>query len=174
LVPRSCTADCTARGAATVRDCQAVQMVDFIVATHDVDTPALVTGDFNAEPDSFVYRQFSERGWADAQLAAGNPECDPADGTGCTSGRVDSALDELESPTSNQTSRIDFIFVVPPGDGFACTARLDGPADADGDGTATRVFTAAPNPFAPACGPAPLPICWPSDHAGVELDLNCG
>ncbi|HYR95310.1 MAG TPA: hypothetical protein VEM57_01185 [Candidatus Binatus sp.] len=45
---------------------------------------------------------------------------------------------------------------------------------ADGDATATRIFADDPNPFAPACGPLPDPICWPSDHEGAELDLNCG
>jgi hypothetical protein len=54
-----------------------------------------------------------------------------------------------------------------------CANRLDAPRDADGDGTATRLFTDTANPFSRACGAAPLPICWPSDHEGVQLDLNC-
>jgi endonuclease/exonuclease/phosphatase family metal-dependent hydrolase len=171
--PGRCPADCLARGGRILRDCQALQTVDFIDSTHDVDTPALVTGDFNAEPGSFVYRQFTER-WTDAYLAAGNPECDPATGEGCTSGRDDDELTELESPQSNQDERIDFIFVIPPRNGFPCAARFDTAGDRDGDGAVTRTFADLPNPFAPSCGPAPLPICWPSDHEGVELDLNCG
>lgn len=174
-LPRSpCPATCVARGGQILRDCQALQMIDFIEATHDVDAPALVTGDFNTEPGSFAYRQFSERGWIDAYLAAGNPECDPATGVGCTSGRADQELSQLESPASNEFERIDFIFVVPPRNAFPCAARIDPAADRDGDGHATRTFTDEPHPFAPSCGPAPLPICWPSDHEGVELDLNCG
>jgi hypothetical protein len=55
-----------------------------------------------------------------------------------------------------------------------CTATLDGAADADGDGTATRIFADDPNPFDGACGPQPAPVCWPSDHEGAELDLACG
>jgi hypothetical protein len=51
---------------------------------------------------------------------------------------------------------------------------LDPATDADGDGTATRIFADAPNPFAPTCGPSPDAICWPSDHEGAEMDLYCG
>ena len=61
----------------------------------------------------------------------------------------------------------------PPGPGWLCTASLDPPADADGDGIATRRFADEPNPFAPACGPAPLPVRRPSDHVGSELDPAC-
>jgi len=39
---------------------------------------------------------------------------------------------------------------------------------------ATRIFADDPNPFAPTCGPAPDAICWPSDHEGAQVDLNCG
>jgi len=173
LVTRPCPADCLAAGAQTRRDCQAVELARFIEATHDLDTPAVLSGDFNAPPGSFVHRQFTERGWPDVYLAAGNPECDPASGVGCTSGREDESLGDLESPARKLRSRIDFIFLLPPRNGFACAAALDPADDRDGDGSATRHFADAPNPFAPACGPAPLPICWPSDHGGVEMDLNC-
>lgn len=171
--PARCPDECFTAGAQTRRECQAVQMARHVEATHAGDAPAVITGDFNAEPGSFVHRQFVDRGWTDVYLAAGNPECDPASGRGCTSGRQDENLSELESPASHEVERIDYIFLVPPRNGFPCRARLDPPGDRDGDGTATRLFAAAPNPFAPACGPAPLPICWPSDHEGVELDLNC-
>ena len=55
----------------------------------DLATPAVVAGDFNEEPGSFVHAQFTERGWPDTYLVAGNPECDPATGAGCTAGRAD-------------------------------------------------------------------------------------
>jgi len=161
----SCPAECSAAGAATTRDCQAVQMAAFIEATHDVDTPALVTGDFNSDPGSFVYRTFTDRGWNDVYLAAGNPECDPATGVGCTSGRQDESLVELESRARNETERIDFIFLIPPRNGFPCSVHIDR-HDA-------QLFADRPNPFAPACGPAPEPICWPSDHEGVQFGLRC-
>lgn len=171
--PSPCPDECLAAGARTRRECQAVQMAQLVERTHRGAAPAVITGDFNAAPGSFVYEQFVGRGWLDVYLAAGNPECDPASGAGCTSGREDEALDELESPAVNLRQRIDYIFLVPPGTGFACSATLDPAADRDRDGTATGPFAGAPNPFAAACGAAPLPICWPSDHAGVELDLNC-
>ena len=92
---------------------------------------------------------------------------------GCTSGRESGDLSEIESPAANVGSRIDYTFLIPPGPGSACAGTLDGPSDADGDGTATRIFADDPNPFSPSCGPAPDPVCWPSDHEGTELDLNC-
>ena len=170
----NCPPECVAAGAATVRQCQGVQMANFVAARHDVPTPAIATGDFNESPGTFVYDQFAGRGWIDTYLAAGNPECDPGSGSGCTSGRIDNDLSQLESPASNEVERIDYIFLVPPGPGSLCAAAIDSGADDDGDGTATRIFADDPNPFAPTCGPEPAPICWPSDHEGAELDLECG
>ena len=172
-----CPEECVAAGAATLRDCQAVQLAQFVESRHDVDAPAVIAGDFNAPPGSFVHRQFTERGWPDVYLAAGNPECDPVTGVGCTSGRDESnppnPAGDLESPEPNVDRRIDFIFLVPPGPGSSCAASLDSADDEDGDFAATRTFADEPNPFAPSCGPVPQAICWPSDHEGVELDLNC-
>jgi len=168
-----CPAECVAAGAVTIRDCQAVQMGAFIDETHDPDLLGLVSGDFNETPGSFVYRQFTGRGFVDAYLAAGNPECDPATGTGCTSGRTDEDLGELESPVSNETSRIDFVFVIAPADPATCAAHIV-PSGRDGPGSGTRLFADEPNPFAPSCGATPLPICWPSDHVGVQVALACG
>jgi len=170
----NCPPECVAAGAATVRQCQGVQMANFVAARHDVPTPAIATGDFNESPGTFVYDQFAGRGWIDTYLAAGNPECDPGSGSGCTSGRIDNDLSQLESPASNEVERIDYIFLVPPGPGSLCATAIDSGADDDGDGTATRIFADDPNPFAPTCGPEPAPICWPSDHEGAELDLECG
>src|SRR6185295_18100966 len=106
--------------------------------------------------------------------AAVDPECDPGTGVGCTSGRADEDLSDMESPASHETERIDYFFLVRPGAGSLCAATIDTGADADGDGTATRIFADDPNPFAPTCGPAPDAICWPSDHEGAQVDLNCG
>jgi endonuclease/exonuclease/phosphatase family metal-dependent hydrolase len=168
-----CPSPCLDAGAQTRRECQAVQMAQYVEATHGDVNPVLIGGDFNAAPGSFEYRQFVDRGWRDAYLASGNAECHPATGRGCTSGRQDENLSQLESPASNEVERIDFIFVIPAPDPAVCTNRLDTAGDADGDGTATRLFADAPDPFDRQCGAAPLPICWPSDHQGVQLDLNC-
>jgi endonuclease/exonuclease/phosphatase family metal-dependent hydrolase len=168
----SCPAECVTAGAVTNRDCQAVQLASFVESTHDVNAPAIITGDFNSEPASFIYDQFVDRGWADTYLTVGNPECVPATGIGCTSGRDDS-LTELESTAINMSERIDYIFLVPPQPSSACVATIDSLLDADGDGTATRLFADVPNPFAPTCGPLPDPICWVSDHIGVQADVDC-
>jgi len=160
-----CPAACVAAGAANVRDCQAVQMAEFIEATHDPALVGIVAGDFNQRPGSFVYEQFVGRGWSDVYLAAGNPECDPETGIGCTSGRADEELAGLESPALDESARIDFIFLIAPTDPPACASVIV-PAG-------TRLFADEPNPFAPACGPLPAAICWPSDHVGVQLELGC-
>jgi endonuclease/exonuclease/phosphatase family metal-dependent hydrolase len=169
----TCPAECIAAGAVTLRDCQAVQTALMVEELHDVDPPAVVLGDFNSPPGSFVYQQFVDRGWPDAYLAVGNPECDPGTGIGCTSGREDAALTDLESPALNVDRRIDYTFLVPAVAGSSCAGALDSGADADGDGTATRLFADVPNPFASVCGPVPDPVCWASDHAGVQADINC-
>ncbi len=171
--PSPCPAACVTAGAATVRQCQAVQTAQLVETLHDVAAPAVIVGDFNEEPLSFVYDQLVDRGWTDTYLAAGNPECDDGTGIGCTSGREDEALTDLESPALGVTERIDYVFLVPPGPASLCAAALDSPLDADGDGTATRLFADEPNTFAPACGPLPDPTCWVSDHSGVQVDVNC-
>jgi len=170
----ACPAACVTAGATNVRDCQAVQLSQFVAAAHDVDPPAFVVGDFNETPGSFVYDQLvTALGATDTFLAAGNAECVPATGIGCTSGRIDDALTDLEATALNVNERIDYVFLVPPSGASTCSGTLDSPADADGDGVGTRLFAAQPNPFA-TCGPLPAPMCWVSDHDGVEADVNCG
>jgi endonuclease/exonuclease/phosphatase family metal-dependent hydrolase len=171
----ACPAECAAfsdtmRGD-TVRECQAKQLAAFVEAKHDVPEPAIVAGDFNAKPGSKEYNEFTNRGWRDSHLAAGNPECDPMTGENCTAGRIDDALRDLESPELNQIERIDFIFVVPPRPDSTCPGVIQ-TSDRPGV-TSTGLFAAEPNPFAPVCGAAPLPICWPSDHSGTALNLSC-
>ncbi len=168
-----CPAECVAAGATNVRQCQSVQVANWVAARHEGPNPALVLGDFNDPPGSFVYRQFVGRGWPDAYLAAGNPECEPSSGLGCTSGRQDENLSSLESPVNGETERIDFAFVVPAGPGAGCAGRIVPPHGA-GDLLGTRLFADQSNPFAPICGPLPEAICWPSDHIGVQVELGCG
>jgi endonuclease/exonuclease/phosphatase family metal-dependent hydrolase len=168
-----CPPECIAAGAATVRDCQAVQMVGVVQTTHDVPTPALAVGDLNSSPGSFVYATFAGQSWIDAYLHVGLPECDPMTGVGCTSGRIDDALTDMENPALGQSERIDYVWLVPSGPGTLCAGAVEPPGDPDGDGVATRLFADVPNPFAPSCGPTPDPMCWPSDHTGVQADVNC-
>jgi len=166
--PDACEAD------DTVRECQAKQMAHFIELQHDIPGAGFITGDINADAQSPVYDQFVSRGWLDSHLAAGNAECDPNTGLNCTAGREDQDLSDLEDPALNQRQRIDFIFVIEPDEhGSQCQGDIDPSEDYDRDGFSTGLFAAEPNPFAPACGPAPLPVCWASDHSGTQLDLNC-
>jgi endonuclease/exonuclease/phosphatase family metal-dependent hydrolase len=167
-----CPPECIAAGAATVRECQSVQMAQYIEATHDVPTLALAVGDFNAEPGTYVYQQFASRGWIDTYLAAGNPECVAATGVGCTSGRMDETLADLENPALNQTERIDYVWLIPATSASLCAGTAEPAGDPDGDGIATRLFADEPNAFAP-CGPSPLAVCWSSDHTGVQTDVDC-
>ena len=162
-----CPVACKTAGAATIRECQAVQMAEFVERTHDTPGAALVTGDMNALPGSFVYRQFTERGWIDSYLAAGNPECDPDTGLGCTSGRSDEGL---ESPALEVRRRIDFIFLVPATPEAPCTPSL---LPANGIGPGTQLWAEVPNPFTPSCGPEPEEVCWASNHTGVQIAYLC-
>lgn len=101
-------------------------------------------------------------------------KCAPDTSSNCTAGRQDDNLSDLEARDLNQNMRIDYIFVIKPQRGASrCQARFDTPTDRDRDGTGTGLFASEPNPFVVECGKAPLPICWPSDHSGNQLDLNC-
>jgi endonuclease/exonuclease/phosphatase family metal-dependent hydrolase len=123
----------------------------------------VLMGDFNVTPASGRYQQLVADGWVDTHIAAGNPECDPASGTGCTSGRRDDRVDDLKDPTARQAERIDFLFVKAPS---GCTLTFDGPGDADGDGLGTGVWDD------PVAG-APGGIVFVSDHSGTSSDLSC-
>ncbi len=169
-LPGDCPEACLVAGAQTRRECQAVQMAEWIERKYEGPNPGLIAGDFNASPGSFVYRQFTDRGWGDAYLEAGNPECDPASGIGCTSGRSD---ENMESPVLGVRSRIDFVFVMPASEGASCSGVIEPAGDPDRDGARTALFADQPNPFVPVCGPLPNEICWPSDHVGVQVDLQC-
>jgi endonuclease/exonuclease/phosphatase family metal-dependent hydrolase len=172
LVSPACPAECVAFED-TVRECQAKQMTLFIASRHDVAEPAVISGDFNAEPGSSEYLEFVDRGWTDSHLAAGNPECNPATGVGCTTGRVDTNLSDLESTALNVNKRTDFIFVVPPEEGSRCSGVIQQFHHPRRPVTTTGIFAGEPNPFAPACGASPLPVCWASDHSGNQLNLAC-
>ena len=169
-----CPEQCVVQGAVTNRDCQAVQVAD-LAERHAADgSLRVLAGDFNATPDSFVYSHLIDRGWVDAFAAAGHRECDSSTGVGCTAGRESEALIDLESPKSGVDRRIDYMFIhAGAGGAGGCTCGIDSTDDGDSDGVATGVFADLPNPFVSACGAVPAPICWPSDHEGMQLDMNC-
>jgi endonuclease/exonuclease/phosphatase family metal-dependent hydrolase len=150
-----CPSECAA--ASTIRQCQAIQLGALLEGRSGARVTA-ITGDFNAAPGTFEYDHLVDLGWIDSYADAGNPECDPGSGIGCTSGRQDEDLSDIESPELNHNERIDYIFTAGQTD---CSL-----ASAGG-------WAHQPNPFSASCGPAPDPPCWPSDHGGVELDLDC-
>lgn len=161
-----CPTECEEAGAETLRDCQAVQLGE-LVRERGAGI-SVIAGDLNDPPDSFLVGIYTDTGWIDAYLEAGNPECDPDTGIGCTSGREDETLEHLEDPARNTDERIDYLFVT---GSEADLCQIDTADDSDGDGIATRLF--ADEPSSPDCGPSPAPICWPSDHVGVQLDMDC-
>ncbi len=168
IFPLPCPALCD-DGVDTARECQAKELAAWVEATHDVQTPAFITGDFNATPDSNEYQVFASRAWIDTHLAVGNGECEPSSGKNCTSGR-DAEIGELEDPAFNTDARIDYIFLVPPSAAFECgLVRAEGRFGLPGTG----LFASEPNPFAESCGAAHDPICWTSDHTGNQANLRC-
>jgi endonuclease/exonuclease/phosphatase family metal-dependent hydrolase len=169
-VSGSCPMECNSGG--TVRACQAEQLALYVEQTRGTDNLALITGDFNAVPDSSEYLSMTSRGWLDSHIVADQPECDSASGIGCTGGRESSAED-LEDPALKVDRRIDYIFVVlPEGDG-SCIASIESDLTGTYDVTAAGLFAAEPNPFSENCGSPPNPMCWVSDHSGNLARLSC-
>jgi hypothetical protein len=124
LISPVCPTECVAL-MDTVRECQAKQVAIFVEDRHDdVPEPAILSGDLNVDSRSNEYAEFVGRGWIDSHLAAGNPECDPATGQNCTSGRDDDNLSDLESTELGVDERIDFIFVVPAEEGSRCAGQI--------------------------------------------------
>ena len=163
-----CPDECVIAGAQTLRDCQAVQVWQR-TREHTFEI-AVVAADLGETADSYSYDLLAGHNWIDVYLDAGNPECDPGTGVGCTSGRGHLDTTDLASPEPGTDARTDHVFLSGPS---ADLCLFDGPGDEDGDGVATRLFADEPNPFEDTCGPSPEAVCWPSDHVGVQIDINC-
>jgi Endonuclease/Exonuclease/phosphatase family len=147
-----------------VFECQTVAAAKLADGKTDKGTLRILMGDFNVTPASQRYQHLVADGWLDAYFDAGNPECDPATGTGCTSGRDDKSLARLQDPTNGENERIDFIFVKPAS---GCRPSFDPPDDANGNGVGTALFAGRPAVEGPGG------LAWPSDHIGVSMDLSC-
>jgi endonuclease/exonuclease/phosphatase family metal-dependent hydrolase len=144
--------------------CQMLQVQE-LAGEADTGAITLVVGDLNLLPDAPQVQALLDSGFVDAYLEAGNPECDPRTGAGCTSGRVDSDLSDLANPASIETERIDMILVRAPDD---CTTVFDAAGDPDRDGLGTGLFADQPAIDGPGG------IAYPSDHTGVAMDMSCG
>jgi hypothetical protein len=145
-------------------ECQTVAAAKLADGKGDQGTLRILMGDFNVTPASARYQHLVQDGWLDAYFDAGNPECDPGTGEGCTSGRDDQSLTSLQDPTNRETERIDFILVKPSS---GCRPGFDSSEDANGNGIGTGLFAGTPA----VAGPGGL--AWPSDHIGVSMDMSC-
>ena len=160
--PAECPPECPAE--ITLSDCQTNQAKAIASEGGGSKTIRVLTGDFNVTAASQRYRSIVADGWVDSHVAAGNPECDPATGAQCTSGRQDMNTDDLKNPASKETERIDFVFVKAP---RSCKVRFDTPKDRDRDGLGTGLFANTP------ASNGPGGLVYLSDHTGVGADLSC-
>ncbi|MEJ7582614.1 MAG: hypothetical protein WKF43_00745 [Acidimicrobiales bacterium] len=94
-------------------------------------------------------------GHVDTYLQAGNDECDPGTGQGCTGGRADDSLVDLTNAQSKQQVRIDYVLL-------ANTPRCDAVPP-------TGVFAPEGGPSDRSAGG----LVFPSDHSGVITTLSC-
>ena len=113
----------------------------------------IVAGDLNAQPDEPTIDVVTDAKFTDSHLAAGNAECDTDTGDQCTSGRIDDALTDLTNPSSQQTERIDYIF-------------LGGERDCEAVDP-TGLFNGEP------ATPGDDGLVFPADHTGVEATIEC-
>ena len=152
--PQTCHPPC--RATMTLHQCQLVQLGAMLDEKRGDDRIGVVAGDFNLVPTAPPLVDFvRRRHLIDTYVAAGRPECDPASGEGCTGGRDDASVTELQDPAINENERIDYAFVATTED---CTPRY---------GTGTRLFADEPVTDGPGG------LAWPSDHIGVAVELSC-
>jgi endonuclease/exonuclease/phosphatase family metal-dependent hydrolase len=147
----TCPPPCDADG--MVNACQAQQVAAFADEVAADGSVVVIGGDLNARAGDPALEALEAAGFTDTHQAAGQPECDPATGEQCTSGRIDDDLTDLADPTSRQTERIDFLLL---GRSRGCEAVPP-----------TGLF--APDPGPPGAGG----IVFASDHTGVEATIEC-
>ncbi|MEV0735347.1 endonuclease/exonuclease/phosphatase family protein [Streptomyces sp. NPDC050549] len=141
----------SATDASAVRCQQVTALAEFVAAhTGDGPFPPVVTGDFNAWPDSDEVRLFG--GYKTAPPVPGQVLVDAWD---FAEPGAPSATWDLANPyvagTFGPSVRIDYVFVVPTGKG--------------GLGHVRGVRRA---------GDGPVDGVWPTDHAAVVVDLSDG
>lgn len=137
----------------SLQTCQARQIAELAGRQATGDSLVLVVGDLNAEPGQPTVTVFTDAGYVDSHLAAGNDECDAATGISCTSGRADEDLSDMTDPDSRQVQRIDYILY---GDSRGCLALPE-----------SGVFQEMGGPENDAG------LVHPADHSGVVAVLSC-
>jgi len=161
--PEICPPVCEA--GITTNECNAIEVVEFLDERREPEGITIASGDLNAPPGSSTLTTFTDAGYVDTWLEAGNAECDPGTGDGCTGGTGtvdDTAI--VNEAAIEYTGRIDYVLVMARND---CDVRLDGPRDRDDDKTSTGVFAEDP------VDDGPGGIVLASDHRGVQADLSC-
>jgi endonuclease/exonuclease/phosphatase family metal-dependent hydrolase len=149
-----CPPPCDPTGSAF--SCQIVQLREIAAAqSEDGRIATLVVGDLNLVPAARPLRALTAAGFIDTYRAAGRPECNPATGRGCTSGRDDTKLATLREPNARESVRVDDIFLHPT---LRCRPVY---------GPETGLFAATPATSGPGG------VVWISDHTGAALDLAC-
>jgi len=135
--------------------CNALEVVDFLDRTADPDGVTIVGGDLNATPGEPTVETFLDAGYFDAWLEAGNAECDPETGEGCTGGANDeTALAGMDIETRAMNERIDYLMVRAGGD-CAAVAEVEGFANEPLDEPVNGLFFMA-------------------DHTGLLGTVTCG
>lgn len=137
--------------------CHTREVLAFLDEHGSRDGIQLVTGDLNKSIDDPRLAPYLDAGFEDAWALAGNAECDPATGAGCTC-CINSEIEDydgggLRDPASSRDGRIDFVLV---------RNRSDCEIEAEAE-----VFVGEL---------AAQPVdgwLWPSDHAGVYAELRC-
>lgn len=151
--PGQCPAVCPE--GITTNECNAIEVLQLLTSRPPGAAVTIASGDFNAMPGDPTLTTFTKAGFVDAWLAAGNPECAPATGAGCTAGRErpENPLDGLDVADGRYAERIDFVLARP-----ASTCALD-----------TRAHGFADKPLDPPF----RGLYWPSDHGGVLAEIRC-
>jgi endonuclease/exonuclease/phosphatase family metal-dependent hydrolase len=125
----------------------------FLDRKRDPRSVAIFMGDLNSRPTDETIQALLADGYVDTFTAVGNPECHPATGVNCTSGRVDTSMVDLTNPKAKESERIDYVFI-------ARTPRCKA--------------TKPSGVFAPGGGPVGTNgLVFPSDHAAVDATLVC-
>lgn len=144
--------------------CNALETLEFLDAARDEAVVELVLGDLNKPLDDPRIALLTDAGFVDTWIAAGNAECNPETGEGCTCCvNGDSALDGLDEADQSFGSRIDFV-LARLADG--CELTLDTSDDRDADGVGTGLFAVGP------VDPTRDGLVWFSDHHGVQADIE--
>ena len=137
--------------------CNALQVLDLLDSVGSDTVLQLVVGDLN-EPISHPRIEIlTDAGFVDFWLEAGNPECDPATGAGCTC-CIDGPepLGGLDIASQQMGRRIDFVL-----------ARAGADCEVDGAAWKATPFAAAP------VGEPVADLFWASDHGGVWAEVSC-